>query len=357
MTVPSGFRRRVRVVVEPVPLVGRSLVRSIRGAERRLRGTPASAAPFRVHPPPGPGPTDWAEPPTVEAPIEITRRRHDEEERPEPVFDLKLLEALNAEYAAKPLIADPPEYDHVAVLERARKRLLGVHRMIDLANRRVLEFGCGAGFEVWSLSHDFGADAYGVDIVERQGWPALINERTHLVLADLAVDRPFPPDHFDRVISFVTLEHVVHPYASLAELYRVLQPGGLAYLRANLYRGPLASHRYREIFFPYPHLLFSDDVIRQFYRSRGLPEQGAEWVNRLTWAEYEDHFTRIGFRIRFLKFTETAVDEGFYRRFNGILGRYPRTDLARDFFDVVLERPRARRWARRSRRAVTRVDE
>ena len=26
-------------------------------------------------------------------------------------------------------------------------------------------------------------------------------------------------------------------------------------------------------------------------------------------------------------------------RFEGVLGRYPRSDLARDFFEVVLEKP------------------
>ena len=90
--------------------------------------------------------------------------------------------------------------------------------------------------------------------------------------------------------------------------------------------------------FPFPHLLFTDDVFREFFRRRGLPEQGASWVNRLTWAEYENHFRRLGFRIRALQFTETDLDESFYRRFESVLGRYPRWDLTRDFFQVVLEK-------------------
>ena len=35
----------------------------------------------------------------------------------------------------------------------------------------------------------------------------------------------------------------------------------------------------------------------------------------------------------------TPLDQAFYARFEPILGRYPRTDLQRDFFQVVLEKP------------------
>ena len=220
-----------------------------------------------------------------------------------------------------------------------------VHRSVDLHDKRVLEFGCGGGFETWLLGHHFGADAWGVDIQERAAWATLRDDRTHLVLADLAVDQPFEANYFDRIYSFYVFEHVEHPHAALAELYRVMKPGGLAWIAANLHRGPMASHRYKDVLFPFPHLLFGDDVFREFYRRRGKPAEGAAWVNRLTWAEYEDHFRRIGFATRAVHFRETPIDEDFYRRFESVLGRYPRSDLARDFFEVVLEKPAGARSA------------
>jgi hypothetical protein len=39
-----------------------------------------------------------------------------------------------------------------------------------------------------------------------------------------------------------------------------------------------------------------------------------------------------------LRFRETPLDEEFYRRFEDQLGRYPRWELTKDFFEVVLER-------------------
>ena len=65
---------------------------------------------------------------------------------------------------------------------------------------------------------------------------------------------------------------------------------------------------------------------------------GAAWVNRLTWAQYERYFREVGFRMLALRFRETPLDEEFYRRFEDVLGRYPRWELTRDFFEVVLEK-------------------
>jgi SAM-dependent methyltransferase len=235
--------------------------------------------------------------------------------------------------------------------ERSIGRLAAIHRVIDLADRRVLEFGCGHGYEVWLLSHGYGADAWGVDVLERAPWPILADDRTHFVLGDLTTDEVFPDASFDRIVSINVLEHVERPIQALEALHRILRPGGLAWISANLYRGPLASHRYRDIHFPWPQLLFGDDVIRAFDRSRGLPVEGAIWVNKLTWEQYRHEIDRIGFTIRRERLRTTPIDEPFLRRFADRLGRYPRVDLERDFFEVILERkpePAARgRWAPR----------
>jgi ubiquinone/menaquinone biosynthesis C-methylase UbiE len=327
----SRLGRVTRRILDRLPVGSRAALAVV----RRLSGHRGTHPPGGWKPVPGP----WPTPPRVNGePFAIVRTRHPTN-GPDPVFDIELFEQLNAEYADRPLVPEPLEYDEGAMAGRARDRLAWVHKTIGLQGKRVLEFGCGGGFEVWLLAHHFAADAWGVDIAERAAWKTLADDRTHLVLADLAVDRPFPEDHFDRVFSFYVFEHVQHPYAALAEIYRILKPGGIAWIAANLHRGPLASHRYKQVNFPFPHLLFTDDVFREFYRRRGLPEMEAAWVNRLTWAEYEDHFARIGFRVRRATFRETPLDEAFYARFESVLGRYPRTDLERDFFQVVLEKP------------------
>lgn len=349
------LRHGVRRLSEVMPFGGRTLRRMARSAdgavEDRARGVrsdasagggarPAGPPPttFRLSPPPAPIRGPFADPPEIAEPGRFVRSVAAKTEQM-PAFDIDLFEALNAEYASHPLVPEPTKRDSSSRAERARRRLETVHDSIGLTGQRVLEFGCGAGFEIWYLDHWFGADAVGVDVVEKAAWEGLRGPRTKLVLADLATEQPFPADHFDRIISFSVFEHVAHPFAALTELHRVLKPGGLAWISANLHRGPRASHQYRSVYFPYPHLLFQDDVFAEYFRRHDLPGHGASWVNRLTWAEYENHFERLGFRIRALRFTETPLDEAFYRRFEGILGRYPRWDLTKDFFQVVLEKP------------------
>lgn len=293
---------------------------------------------YRVSPAPPPIDEAWAKPPSIDDVNSAVQSVYDTGTRPQ-VMDLALLEQLNEEYRSKPLAPQPPMRDQTSKEDRAKSRLLRVHAQIGLAGQRVLELGCGSGFETWYLSHQFGSETWGVDVTERATWASLRDERTHFLCADLATDRSLPANSFDRVISFTVFEHVVHPYSVLEELYRVMRPGGLAWISANLHRGPRASHLYRELFFPFPHLLFSDEVISQFREKHHGQSSGASWVNRLTWAQYEDYFRNIGFRLRSLRFMETPLDESMYERFGDILSRYPRWDLTRDFFYVVLEKP------------------
>jgi hypothetical protein len=92
-------------------------------------------------------------------------------------------------------------------------------------------------------------------------------------------------------------------------------------------------------------LLFHDDVFREFYKRRGRDVDGASCVDRLTWAESDRAIARVGFRMESLDFSGSEFADAFYRRFEDILGRYPRWDLTRDFIRMVLRKPDWRRWA------------
>jgi len=353
-----GLRRRARS--SPLAPLLRPLVRAGRAGRRRLAhglvragerldrsaGRPPDPPPasswgslplvHKPRPAPAPFPEELPVPPAVELPMDPVAAAPPA--GPRVRYDVELFEQLNAEHAERPLVPAPRRYDHEAMIESAVGRVRGVHRAIDLAGRKVLEVGCGGGYELWYAAHALGADAWGVDVVERRAWSVLQSDRVHLQVADLATANPFAPDTFDRAMSFTVWEHVLHPYRMLVETHRVLRPGGLFWMKANLHRGPQASHLYRHITFPFPHLLFSDDVISDALARKGVDVEGAAWVNRVTWAQYEDYFREIGFRILALRFRETPLDEAFYERFHDVLGRYPRWELSRDFFEVVLEK-------------------
>ena len=343
------MRRRVGAAIRAAPVGSTTALRVARwvdarlSASERVRVTAGGVrevrpATYRITPSPPPITTPWPDPPPIDDPHRFLRSV----ETPaatEPVHGIELFEALNEEYASRPIVPRPPGRDAGARSDKARQRLDEIHQAIGLAGQRVLEFGCGAGYEVWYLAHHFGADATGVDVAERRAWATLRDPRTSYVLADLAVDRPFEADTFDRILSFSVFEHVAHPYAVLRELHRIMKPGGIAWIMANLHQGPMASHLYHDVFFPWPHLLFEDEVFREYFARRGRTVPGPAWVNRLTWAQYENHIHRVGFELLAVRFSETRFDEEFYRRFERTLGRYARWDLSRDFFHAVLRKP------------------
>lgn len=274
--------------------------------------------------------------PTSDVPV-VTRSLYTGDSLPR--LDVDLLDRLNEEYRDKPIVPAPAAVDARSRSRKATQRLEGIDRRIGLRGRRVLEIGCAAGLEVWHLASDFGCDAYGVDVNEYSSWADLRAPGVSFTMADITAGDDLPRDFFDRIISFSVWEHVARPVEMLHEVRRLLRPGGVAQIFAMLYRSAIGSHLYRDIYFPWPHLLFSGDVISDWYVSRGKPPRRASWCNEMTWAQYEDAIVDLGFEVLAVKLDRRPLDEDFLQRFAGELGRYPRDDLATSAFTVTLRRP------------------
>lgn len=274
-------------------------------------------------------------------------------------YDLSLFLSLNEEYRSKPLVPKPPRYDPASLSGRARKRARNIDRKVPVSGKRVLEIGCGRGEVCLLLAEEYGCDAVGVDVSTYPEWEVSAGSLS-LIQADLS--QPDAPDigSFDLIYSNAVWEHLRHPFAMLRKAYDLLRPGGQFLLSANLYRGPKASHRYREVFFPWPHLLFSDDVFYDFYEHLGRNPTDATWVNRgsirpdyakthqpktaawvnqLSIGDYYRYFDIVGLEMEAATFSVTPIDEDFLARFSDKLDRFPRYDLQRDFIHVKLSKP------------------
>jgi SAM-dependent methyltransferase len=248
-------------------------------------------------------------------------------------YDLELFLKLNDEWRDRPLVARPRSFaDPDALIQQSRTRADRVVTQIDLAGRKVLEIGCGRGFFVRVLTEEYGCDARGLDVKAYPEW----GDDPRFVQADIA--DPPALGTFDVILSHAVWEHIEHPYAALVRQRELLAPGGVAYLYANLSRGAQASHRYREVYFPWPHLLFTDEVFEAFYTHLGRPPTRAAWVNHLTYAQYADHFRRIGYGIQRMWPSRAWWHEEFYQQHEDVLSRYPKWDLQHDFVHAVLRR-------------------
>jgi SAM-dependent methyltransferase len=90
----------------------------------------------------------------------------------------------------------------------------------ELGDGPVLDLGCGVG-------HSYGLlaprETVGVDVDP----DALAGQERRTVVADMR-DLPFADGEFPSVLSVQSLEHVPDPERALAEVARVLAPGGVA---------------------------------------------------------------------------------------------------------------------------------
>jgi SAM-dependent methyltransferase len=103
----------------------------------------------------------------------------------------------------------------------------------DVAGRRILDVGCGAGPLLAEL-RDRGAIVTGVDAsVKMLELAAKRLGDADLRLADLRLPLPFPDAAFDDVIVCLVLHYLEDWAAPLAELRRVLVPGGRLIVAVN----------------------------------------------------------------------------------------------------------------------------
>ncbi len=97
----------------------------------------------------------------------------------------------------------------------------------DVAGRRILDAGCGSG-PLSAALRDRGATVTGFD--KSAGMLKLARKRlgpdADLRQADLGGPLPFPDGAFDDVIASLVLHYLEDWTAPLAELRRVLKPGG-----------------------------------------------------------------------------------------------------------------------------------
>lgn len=95
---------------------------------------------------------------------------------------------------------------------------------------KVLDVGCGTGLNARVLATK-GHEVVGIDIsekaIEKFRQAGFVGEK-----CDIAKEIPFKDCSFDLVYASETIEHVVDTKRFLAEIYRVLKPGGMLLLSA-----------------------------------------------------------------------------------------------------------------------------
>jgi SAM-dependent methyltransferase len=138
-----------------------------------------------------------------------------------------------------------------------------VEQGISIRDTEVLDVACGIGGYGYTMA-SAGAHVISIDL----GRPKMVP--LSFVLAD-AVQLPFGSNYFPVVFCASLIEHVPDPAHLLAEIKRVLTPGGIVYLSFPPFYTPIGGHQFK----PY-HLL------------------GERWALRLSGQEADSFATACG---------------------------------------------------------------
>jgi 2-polyprenyl-3-methyl-5-hydroxy-6-metoxy-1,4-benzoquinol methylase len=100
--------------------------------------------------------------------------------------------------------------------------LLGIKK-----DGKVLDVGCGEGIFLARVARTYKAVGTGVDISKKSIETAWQWQKLGLKFKVVqATKLPFPDESFNHVLSFDVLEHIRNQSKALAEMVRVLKPGG-----------------------------------------------------------------------------------------------------------------------------------
>lgn len=184
---------------------------------------------------------------------------------------------------------------------------------------RILDVGCGHGKLSRKLAMEGAKEVEGIDIAESsiayanalQASQPVDNLRLRL---QSVYELDFPDQHFDAVVSQVVFEHIDDVPRALAQIYRVLKPGGSFYFTVDAFRSRYGPHMAHFVRVPWPLIFFSEEACAKvsqdgFERLRRLhpdiivPDY-FQWsmslpsLNRLSIAEFERMIDDAGFRVQ-----------------------------------------------------------
>ena len=112
------------------------------------------------------------------------------------------------------------------IARRYYAALVRRHAPAQNGSRRLLELGCGLGHLLGLLSVDF--DCTGLDIADYAVVQTKYNApNANVMLGSAEQLGAFPDQAFDVIVALHLVEHLAEPETALAEMGRLLSPGGL----------------------------------------------------------------------------------------------------------------------------------
>lgn len=191
---------------------------------------------------------------------------------------------------------------------------------------RILDFGCGGGYQVARMAELGARHVVGIEIQPRlreEAWT--IAERYGV--ADRVRILPELPDDllgtFDLVLTQNSMEHFSDPASALRSMREGLAPGGrVVTVFGPLWWHPYGAHMHFFTWMPWPQVWFSEQTVmnvRSDYRDDGATryEDVPGGLNRMTVSKFGELVSEAGFRFDFFR-VEAIRDLPLVHRIPGV---------------------------------------
>lgn len=191
-------------------------------------------------------------------------------------------------------------------------------------DKMVLDVGCGAGGKSLYYLSKGAKKVIGIDVVEKykeesEGLAKELGFSDFEFYVQDAAATDFADNTFDTIIMNDAMEHVAKPEAVLAEMERILKPGGKLYVNFPPYNHPYGAHLSDVIGMPWVQAFFSDKTLIAAYKDLvadkadgedrinfriGLNEKGEEYfsyLNKMSIKRFSGIKKNTGFKIAYYK--------------------------------------------------------
>lgn len=175
-----------------------------------------------------------------------------------------------------------------------------------ITGKRVLDYGCGFGYQSMAMARAGAASVFGLDRAR-----AVLQERWRTIGA-MGYPIEFatalqPGDRFDVVLSCSAFEHYLDPEGELRKMLAVTRPGGRVVVTfAQPWLSPYGSHMDGITKLPWVNLLFSERTMLKV-RARYRPDHATSYEEtedglcRMTVRRFERAMRESGARIELLR--------------------------------------------------------
>lgn len=144
-------------------------------------------------------------------------------------------------------------------------------------NQKILDVGCGDGALLGLISRKTNASLYGVDSNQASLNYAATKVKAKFVFSQ-AEKLLFKDKFFDLVIAAEMIEHLLYPEIILAEIKRVLKPGGKLILTTPVKLGPVPEDKQHVQEFTPEEL---SKLLKKYFRTLNITTSHPFWLKKL----------------------------------------------------------------------------